>query len=142
MARTIVYGHVTRYPKNANEMKWETGGFEGDNPEGSFRYAFSNADQANPFGWRQPVYTRLDMEYFLSKPNDYKFEPASGRPENLRPVRPNPVEYFDEKVAEDAPKIPVVNEMPAIPVETPLEQPKPAKRMGRPPKAEAQLGAN
>ena len=121
MARTTVYGYATRYPKSANEMKWETGGHEGENPEGSFRYIFSNADQQNPFGWRQPVYTRLDAEFFMSKPDDYKYEPISGRPENMRPQRPNPVEYFDKKVAEESPKIPVLNEMPPIPIEVPTE---------------------
>lgn len=138
MAKVTVYGYVTRYPKDNFEMKWETGGFEGDNPEGKYRYAFSNVDEAGRGGWTVPVFTRLDMEFFMSKPNDYKFEPASGRPENMRPQRPSALEYFDKKAVEEQPKIPVVNEMPPVPVEisaqpAPVEEPK--KRMGRPPRS-------
>lgn len=131
MAATKLYGHVTRFPKNDHEMKWETEGHPGENPEGKYRYVFCNVDESRRGGWVVPVFTRLDAEFFKSRPQDYKFEPVTGRPENLRPVRPKDdlLSKFDE------PKPPVVNEMPAIPVEAPPEAPK--KRMGRPPKAES-----
>ncbi len=138
--RTPIQGYVTRIPKNDNEMKWETRAYEGEDPEGSFLYTFTNPTVDNPGGWKQIVYTRLDAEFFKSRPNDYIFEPLSGRPEGARPTRPNSVEYFDKKVAEDAPKTPLVNEMPAVAVEAPVIQ-TPKRRMGRPPKVE-QTGAN
>lgn len=136
MARTIVYGFVTRLPKDANEIWWETEGHRGDNPEGKFRYRFSDQD-----GWRQHCFTRLDMEYFTSLPIEYRFESVSGRPESVRPTRPSPIEYFDKKVAESQPKTPVVDHMPPVPVEAPVPE-APKKRMGRPPKMETQTGAN
>lgn len=135
MAATKLYGHVTRFPKTDFEMKWETEGHPGDNPEGKFRYTFCNVDEAGRGGWTVMVFTRLDADFFKSRPHDYKFEPVSGRPENMRPVRPS----NDLLAKFDEPKMPVVSEMPAIPVEMPPVEPK--KRMGRPPKAEAQLGA-
>ena len=136
MATTKVYGYVTRLPKDEKEVIWETGGYGGENAEGSFRHKFSDYE-----GWRQPVYTRLDMEYFMSKPIEYRFEPLSGRVTSVRPTRPSPIEEFDKKVAAAAPKTLLVDEMPAVAVEVPVVE-APKKRMGRPPKSESSIGAN
>lgn len=136
MARTTVYGYVTRLPKDEREVMWETGGYQGENPEGSYLHKFSDHE-----GWRQPVYTRLDMEYFMSKPIEYKFEPLSGRLTSVRPTRPSPIEEFDKKVAAEAPKTLLVDEMPAVAVEAPVVE-APKRRMGRPPKSESNIGVN
>lgn len=134
--KNTFYGWVTRLPRNENEMDWLTHGHDGVNPEGSFLYEFNDE-----LGWKQLIRTRLDLEFFKSRPNDYLvevFQGADSRPK--RPVR--------EELKPEAPKVETLKvEVKPQPVSEPVapapvmpEEVKgtfPAKRMGRPPKSQA-----
>lgn len=132
-----LYGFVTRLPKDERELNWKTTGFQGFNPEGSYQYEFSDH-----VGWKQPVFTKLDAEFFVSRPNDYKFEAVAGR--DSRPVRPKRDEVT-QKIEEDltTPAAPVDEpkpafEVPKLDVSTPSEPERIPKRTGRPPKSKVE----
>lgn len=91
--KNMVYGFVTRLPKNQNEAYWVTRGHDDYNPEGSFLYEFDDE-----VGWRQIVKTRLDLEFFKSRPNDYSVEVLQGA--DSRPRRP-----VREELKAEAPKV-------------------------------------
>ena len=125
-----LYGFVTRLPKDSNELAWRTTGFQGANPEGSYQYEFSDH-----VGWKQPIFTQLDYNFFMSKTNDYRVEAVAGR--EARPQRPvRDVEAVKEtKPVEPASVLP--NAAPKV-VDPSFER----KKMGRPPKiVEVSIGA-
>lgn len=127
MEKQNLYGFVTRLPKDESELAWRTTGYSGTNPEGCYQYEFSDM-----VGWKQPIFTQLDFEFFSKKPNDYRVEAVAGR--EARPQRPVREEV---KPGVDAPK----PEPVAAKVETVLPKVEAtSKRMGRPPKAESNVG--
>lgn len=122
-----LYGFVTRLPKDNNELSWRTTGYQGYNIEGTYQYQFSDND-----GWRQPVFTKLDVDFFKSKPDEYRYENAQGR--ESRPQRPVREEV---KPVVEAPKPePVVAKSETVQPKTELASM--PKRMGRLPKSESQ----
>lgn len=127
-----IYGIVTRYPKE-NEELWATQAHDStDDPEGGYLYEFSEGN-----GWQQPVMTRKDLEFFQSRPKDYKVESVVNRP--TRPQRPQPMEekpldgsaLMAERRTFPPESKPVETKTVAVPGPA-AEHPK--KRPGRPPR--------
>lgn len=125
------YGTVTRYPK-PNEQVWMTQAFDSpEDPEGGFLYEFFDEN-----GWKQPIKTRKDLEFFLARPSDYGVEQISDRPS--RPARPSlevekPVDG-SALLAEKRLEAPAYVPPAPKPVEAPVSE-QPRKRMGRPPRS-------
>mgnify|MGYP001617987903 CR=1 FL=1 len=128
-----VYGIVTRYPKSHEEV-WVTQAFDSlEDPEGGFLYEFSEAN-----AWMQPIMTRKDMEFFLSRPKDYHVNNVVNRPS--RPQRPISFEDGSQKPI-DGSALMAEQRIPT-PEPKPTQLPGPAaefpkRRTGRPPKIQA-----
>lgn len=128
MEKQNLYGFVTRLPKDNNELTWRTTGYVGTNPEGCYQYEFSDM-----VGWKQPIFTQLDFEFFSKKSNDYRVEAVAGR--EARPQRPVREEIkLDHQGKVGAAVEAMKLEQPVAKAEAPVESA--PKRMGRPPKNE------
>lgn len=115
-----VYGIVTRYPK-PNEIVWNTQAFDSlEDPEGGFLYEFNEGN-----GWQQPIMTRKDMEFFQSRPNDYKVDNIVNRPS--RPQRPTPEKPVDGgALMTEKRTVPPEPKPAPKPTQAPVEPTKPA----------------
>mgnify|MGYP001616500482 CR=1 FL=1 len=126
-----IYGVVTSYPK-PNEELWNTQAFDSlEDPEGGFLYEFSEAN-----GWQQPIMTRKDLEFFQSRPKDYRVESLVNRPS--RPQRPagftEPEKPVDGTALMNETRIPAPEPKPVVVPGPAAEHPK--RRLGRPPRME------